>query len=388
MLTRREFLGLCAMSAVGASLAELLLVDLDNSVAAKDIRKPSVVWLELGSCTGDTISLDNTASPTVKELFSNIIDLRYHWIFMNVNGGNATGLLRQVVKEQAGDFILVVEGSVETADGGSWDTVAFEGGSMQSGLSILKDIAPKAKHVIAIGTCASYGGPAATKPNPSKSVGVQDVLDRLVINTPGCPCHPDWFIGTLYHLINYGVPELDTHHRPKLFYGRLLHDQCQRRTYFEKGIFAKHLGEPWCMYTVGCRGPRTYADCPNREWNQTDNWPVGCNTPCIGCVEPGFPDISMPFFEPYPDLKLPGFTANLDKAALGIGVASVGALGVHLGVTLLTRRLRKNLTETSLPLHQPAPRDLAHEQAISDKVQETRPRRNKPSKIRGTLHKP
>ncbi|HWJ03213.1 MAG TPA: hypothetical protein VNU93_05995, partial [Verrucomicrobiae bacterium] len=201
------------------------------------------------------------------------------------------------------------------------------------------------------------------------------------------PAHPDWFIGTLYHLINYGIPELDTHNRPKLFFGRLLHDQCQRRTYFEKGIFAKHPGEPWCLYTIGCRGPRTYADCPNREWNQTDNWPVGCNTPCIGCVEPGFPDVSSPFFQRYPDLKLPGFTASMDKAALGLGVFTIGALGAHLGANLLSRRLRKNLTETSLPLNPPGPHTQAQQQAIqSGAVQAKTPR--KPSRIRRTVRKP
>lgn len=368
-------------------MAELLLVDLDKSVVAREIKKPTVLWLELGSCTGNTISLDNTSSPTVKELFSKTIDLRYHWIFMNVNGEKATSIMRGITKDLPGEFILVVEGSVVTADQGTWNTIAFEDGNLITGESVLKDLAPKAKHVIAIGTCAAFGGPAATQPNPSKSVGVQDVLDRLVINTPGCPCHPDWFIGTLYHLINYGVPELDTYHRPKLFYGRLLHDQCQRRTYFEKGIFAQHPGEPWCMFTVGCRGPRTYADCPNREWNDTDNWPVGCNTPCIGCVEPGFPELSMPFFQRYPDLKLPGFTASLDKAALGAGVLTVGALGVHLGANLITRRLRKNLVETTLPLSPPAPRSLAQEEGISAGT-DSKPLRRTPRKIRRTLRKP
>ncbi len=401
MLTRRKFLSLCAKTTMAVSLSELLLADLDKAVAAKEIKKPTVIWLELGSCTGNTISLDNTASPSVKELFNKVIDLRFHWIFMNAEGTWATDIMRRAAKEKAGEYILVVEGSVVLADGGTWDNIAYENGQLVTGVSVLKDLAPQAKHVIAIGSCAAFGGPAAARPNPSKSVGVQDVLDRQVINTPGCPCHPDWFLGTLYHLINYGVPELDTYNRPKLFYGRLLHDQCQRRAYFEKGIFAQHLGDSWCMFTMGCRGPRTFADCPNREWNGTDNWPVGCNTPCIGCVEPGFPDVSMPFFQRYPDLKLPGFSANLDKAALGLGVITLGGLGVHLGVNLATQRLRKNLTETSLPLSPPGPRTKAQLEGIRTEAgsedapaqpEEFRPlpanlQVRRPKKARRTLHK-
>ncbi|HWJ03429.1 MAG TPA: hydrogenase small subunit, partial [Verrucomicrobiae bacterium] len=257
MLTRREFLGLCTKAALATSLAETLLLDMNNDALAKETKKPTLIWLELGSCTGNTVSLENIATPTIKELFSNVIDLRYHWVLMNIDGSRVFDLLDNVTKEAKGEFILVVEGSVMLADEGSWDLVDLRKGRYLTGVEVLKELASQAKHVIAIGSCAAFGGPSAAFPNPSRSVGIQEVLKQKVINVPGCPAHPDWFIGTLYHLINYGIPELDTHNRPKLFFGRLLHDQCQRRTYFEKGIFAKHPGEPWCLYTIGCRGPRT-----------------------------------------------------------------------------------------------------------------------------------
>ncbi len=376
---------LCVKSALSVSLAEVLLLDLHSGIAAQTTKRPIVLWVELGSCTGDSISLDNSLSPNLKDLLHNVIDLRYHWLLMNVEGERALSVLRRTAQENSGEFILVVEGSVMLADGGTWDYAGYSDGALLTGVNLLHELASQAKHIVAIGTCASFGGPSATKPNPSHSVGVQAVLDRLVINTPGCPCHPDWFIGTLYHLINYGIPELDTYNRPKLFYGRLIHDQCQRRTYFEHGIFAQHPGEPWCMYAVGCRGPRTYADCPNREWNNTDNWPVGCNTPCIGCVEPGFPEVAMPFFQRYPDVKLPGFTTSMDTAALGIGVASLGGIGVHLGANVLSRRLRKNLVETTLPLNPPAPRSLAQQQSIQAPEETVRRHKKRPSRVRRSL---
>lgn len=92
----------------------------------------------------------------------------------------------------------------------------------------------KAKHVLCVGTCASYGGISAAKPNPSGSKSVKEVLNREVIRLPGCPCHPDWVVGTLAHLVGYGLPELDSQSRPTMFYGATIHDTCTRRGYFDK----------------------------------------------------------------------------------------------------------------------------------------------------------
>jgi hydrogenase small subunit len=120
-------------------------------------------------------------------------------------------------------------------------------------------------------------------------------LKRKVIKLPGCPCHPDWFLGTLAHLLLYGQPLLDEFDRPLMFYGTLIHDLCPRRSFFEKGIFAEKLGEKTCMFKLGCRGPVTRVDCPVRQWNDYVNWPIGDDTPCIGCAQFGFPDAMEPF---------------------------------------------------------------------------------------------
>ena len=39
----------------------------------------------------------------------------------------------------------------------------------------------------------------------------------------------------------------------------------REEAYFDKGIFAKHLGESTCMFKLGCRGPVTRTDCPVRN---------------------------------------------------------------------------------------------------------------------------
>lgn len=49
------------------------------------------------------------------------------------------------------------------------------------------------------------------------------------------------------------------------------------------------------MFKLGCRGPVTKTDCATRKWNDYVNWPIGDNTPCIGCAQKGFPDAMEPF---------------------------------------------------------------------------------------------
>ena len=90
----------------------------------------------------------------------------------------------------------------------------------------------KASHILAVGACASHGGVSAAKPNLSESVGLQTVLpNKKMIKLPGCPVHPDWFLGTLAHLLLYGEPETDNLDRPLLFYSTLIHDRCPRRPF-------------------------------------------------------------------------------------------------------------------------------------------------------------
>jgi hydrogenase small subunit len=166
----------------------------------------------------------------------------------------------------------------------------------------LLELAQKALAVISVGTCASFGGISSGAPNPTGAKSVQEALEEVgihkpLINVPGCPPHPDWLVGTINTLLLTGLPEqgdLDAVLRPKAFYGRLVHDNCTRRADFDAGQFAKHTGERGCLYEIGCKGPQTYADCPIRLWNNGVNWCIGSGAPCIGCVEPGFPDKLQP----------------------------------------------------------------------------------------------
>ncbi len=257
----------------------------------KLVRK-NLVWLELTGCSGNIISLLDGSNPDFKYLISQMTNFIYDNSLMAAEGEKAMEHLMSISGEE---YILAVEGAVATKNNGMFNVIGRWKGKPVTALNVIKMLGEKASHVIALGACASHGGVSAAKPNPSDSVSVQSVLNRKVIKLPGCPCHPDWFMGTLAHILLYGEPELDNRDRPVLFYSTLIHDRCPRRSYFDKGIFAQKLGDKTCMFKLGCRGPVTPIDCPVRKWNQYVNWPVENDTPCIGCAQFGFPDQMEPF---------------------------------------------------------------------------------------------
>ncbi len=263
-------------------------------------RKLPVIWIETNDSGDNNIAFMGTTYPYLTQVLEDMIDLLYSNTFMAAQGKQALSILSQAATYYRGRYTLVVEGAVPTRNGGLFNSIARTEDRPITALEAVTTLGPTAQHVIALGTCASFGGPTAARPNISGSVAVSQILSREVINVSGCPVNPDWFVGTLGHLMMYGRPELDDHGRPTLFYGFTIHRHCQRRSYFDKDQFAQKLGDIECMFSLGCVGPKTGADCPYRLWMNHVSWPVKANTPCIGCTNPDFPDGSTPFFQPMP----------------------------------------------------------------------------------------
>lgn len=372
MLTRREFLNLCMSSALTLSLTERLVPLVRTVYAQGKLARPPVIWLELGSCTGNTISLADAFNPDFMQLLTEMIELRYHWTFSTAQGDQALQALLDTAQKDAGKFWLVIEGAVMTADNGQFNHIFLRNGEMVTGLAALQEFAPKAQQIIAVGDCACYGGPSATHPNPGGAKGVWDVItDKLVVNIPGCPAHPDWMSGTFSHLLLYGLPELDSYNRPKMFFGRTIHELCQRRQQFEDGIFAAFPGEPGCLYKVGCKGPVTHADCPLRQWNHYVNWPVRAGTPCIGCASPHFPDGMMPYYNHLPDVQTPAVALNVKKIGAAFAALAVGTAGTHLAAGVFARRIHKHYLDGTKPSDPTPPENLEQvKQELDDLIRQ------------------
>ncbi|UDK96324.1 hydrogenase small subunit [Lysinibacillus sphaericus] len=275
------------------AISKRLTTNALNNVNNGLINKKNLVYLELNGCSGNIISLLNGQNPDFEYAFTSMVNILYSNSLMVSEGEKAIAKLMNALE---GDYILAVEGAVALKNNGLYNIIGSWKGKPLTGLEAIKLLGEKASHILAVGACATHGGVSAAKPNPSESVGINKVLtNKKIIMLPGCPVHPDWFLGTLAHLLLYGEPDTDSLNRPLMFYSTLIHDRCPRRPFFDRGIFAEKLSDKTCLFKLGCRGPVTRTDCPTRQWNGHVNWPIGDDTPCIGCAQFGFPDAMAPF---------------------------------------------------------------------------------------------
>ncbi|NLI11301.1 MAG: hydrogenase small subunit [Peptococcaceae bacterium] len=302
-MEKEEFVRLCQSLSCNNNheLTRAILPVVGEYLALPDKSKLPVIWIETNDSGDNNIAFMNTTYPYLDQVFAEMIDLLYSNTFMAAQGSDALSILEQASLMYKSKFVLVVEGAVPVKDNGLYNIIAITEKGAITALEAIRQLEAAAGHVVAIGTCASFGGPSAARPNLTGSAGVRDVLKREIINVSGCPVNPDWFVGTLAHLLMYGRPELDSLGRPVLFYGFTVHRHCQRRSYFDRDDFASKPGDIECMFSLGCMGPRTGADCPYRQWINHVNWPVKANTPCIGCTNEDFPDGSTPFFTTLPE---------------------------------------------------------------------------------------
>lgn len=269
----------------------------DNFFGQLTGPKPKFIWFEASACSGDSISTLNAVKPGLGQILCELVEVRFWNALMPAQDDAAIQNLFSTVEE--GGFILAVEGAIATKSNGRYAVPFRTENYVYTTEEMVRWMALRARWVVAVGTCAAFGGPSAARPNPGGCLGVGEVVtEKTVVNVAGCPINPDWLIGTLVHLLLFGLPELDEDNRPTLFYGKTVHSVCQRRSFFDARQFAKKLGDPECMISLGCMGPVTGADCPYRLWNDHLNWPVKASTPCIGCTNPGFPDQSTPFYTP------------------------------------------------------------------------------------------
>lgn len=301
-MEKADFIQLCQDNTLAGSyeLSAKILPATRQYLLDHSAGKLPVIWLETSDSGDNNIAFMNTTFPYLNQVFTDMIDLLYSNTFMAAQGEDALALLIDSSNKYRGKFTLVVEGAIPTKDSGIYNVVARTRTHQITALEAVTWLGSLAGNVVAIGTCASFGGASSAAPNITGSVGVGSILARQVINVSGCPVNPDWFVGTLAHLIMYGRPDLDELNRPKLFYGNTVHKHCQRRSYFDQKDFAEKLGDPECMFSQGCVGPKTGSDCPYRQWINHVSWPVKVNTPCIGCTNQDFPDGSSPFFTPLP----------------------------------------------------------------------------------------
>ena len=349
-VSRRDFLKFC--TAITASMGlPLGVADLVAQTIANP-KRPPVIWLHFQECTGCTESLLRATHPTVESLVLDLISVDYSETLMAAAGHQAEEARDKSIAANEGKFILVVEGSVPTKDDGIYCMV---GG--RTALDILNDIAPKAAAIVAIGSCASWGGVQSSDPNPTGAKGIHEIIpDKPVINLPGCPASPYNLLSTvLYYLTLNKLPELDKKGRPLFAYGRLVHENCERRPHFDAGRFANEYGDyghrnGWCLYKIGCKGPETHANCPIQLYCDVgaNAWPVGTGHPCFGCTEKGV-GFTKPIhqqasvYTAVPPALFPDINQNKGG---GMGAGAAFVVGAAAGAAAVTAvKVSKSLKE-------------------------------------------
>ena len=335
-VSRRGFLKFCAATASMMALPPSAIPAI--AAALEKAKRPSVIWLSFQECTGCTESLTRSHAPTVESLIFDHISLDYHHTLQAAAGDGAEHAREEAMQEHFGKYLLVVDGSIPTGENGNYSTIAG-----MTNLAMLEEAAAGAAAIIAVGTCAAYGGLPKAQPNPTGAMSVAEILpDKTILNVPGCPPIPTVISGVLAHYLTFGtLPELDGLGRPKAFYGQNIHDRCYRRSFYERGLFAETFDDEgarkgWCQYKLGCKGPITYKACATTKWNDGTSWPVESGHGCIGCSEPNFWDAGG-FYQA---LSVP--TGDAGTTLLGAAAAGIAA-GVAAGV--LNKRSKAEASE-------------------------------------------
>jgi len=301
-LNRREFIKLLSTGALSAAFLAANLQDL----LAQDSNGESepLVWLQGHCCENHQIGLAGVPE------FPGFLARYFQRLEAVVETANDAGKAP----------ILILEGY-------------FSNDNLEESRKQLQGWAEQAKVVVLLGNEAAY---SADSPEGYLDLDRQLFADlpTSVIRLPGHPAQPRHILGLLNHLLMYGLPSLDEHRRPKIFFDALICDRCEHRGDFESGDFVSYFGEKLgCLYLLGCKGRVTYNDCPTGKWNEDSNWCVGAGSPCTGCSEPEYPGHLG--VGAYGQLShriagvKTGWLRHAENLAYGVFGVTLGGLGLH-----------------------------------------------------------
>jgi hydrogenase small subunit len=249
----------------------------------------SVLWLTSGlGCDGESIAMTAATNPSIEDLLRGCLPgmppvVLYNPVFAYDNGEDFLGAFFAAAAGALDPFLLVLEGSVANEEinaDGHWSGFGVgEDGQPISTCTWIDRLAPRAAAVLALGTCAAYGGIPAMRNNPTGAMGLRDYLgwrwsSRLglpVINLPGCPVQPDNITETLLrvtlHIAGMGPAiELDDQGRPRSLFARTVHETCNRAGMAEQAMFSDGHGDERCLVKLGCKGPVVKCNVPTRGW--------------------------------------------------------------------------------------------------------------------------
>lgn len=293
------------------------------SRAYAEHRVVHVLWLATGlGCDGESVAMTGATNPSLEDLLRGGLPgmpriALYNAMLAYESGDDFMAAFWRAARGALDPFVLVLEGSVPNeciSGAGHWSGlgVDHESGQPIATTTWIDRLAPRAAAVLAIGTCAAYGGVPAMRGNPTGAMGLRDYLGHdwtsrrgtPIVNLPGCPVQPDNITETLMHLALHvaGVEEmldLDEQGRPSWLFSRTVQEGCGRAGFAEQGEFAEVPSDVrGCLVKIGCKGPVAKCNVPLRGWIGGVGGCPNVGGICTACTMPGFPDRFMPFMEP------------------------------------------------------------------------------------------
>lgn len=264
----------------------------------------SLCWLQTGACSGDSVALLSASKPDLIEALQLMdIDLLWHPSWSGPHTFQPI-LERLESGEQTLD-VLCIEGAVILGPGG---TGMYDTYLRRPKKDLVYRLAQKARYILAVGTCAAYGGLTAAA--ATEATGLQFLREERggflgadfvsqgglpVINLSGCPTHPEVLLSVLASLAGGTPIELDELQRPRGWFGTLVHQGCTRNEYHEFRVEEADFGDRGCLFFhLGCQGPLAHGPCNKLLWNNRSS-KTRVGVPCHGCTRPDFPR-AHPFF--------------------------------------------------------------------------------------------
>lgn len=290
------------------------------------ITEVHAFWLAGMSCDGCSIAATGAQNPSVEQLLTAAIPglpkVILHHPVLSVTAGKEFMKAHHAAKagKLGAPYVVLYEGSVadeRVADkfGGYWSAMGSEIAADGSHQPIptarwLKELAPGAAAVIAVGTCATWGGIPAASGNVTNAMSVMDFLGKDYlsalglppVNIPGCAPLGDNITETIASVLMFlaGVgplPEFDELGRPAWMFQSTVHRGCVRAGNYEEGKFATEYGQKECLVELGCWGPVVQCNMVSRGAIGHNGGCMNTGGICIGCTMPGFPDAFAPFYK-------------------------------------------------------------------------------------------
>lgn len=206
-----------------------------TSSAPAKVDPFTIFWLNGVCCDGCTIAVigDDSCMPLERLLTGTAEGLPrleiIHPLLSALSGRHFVEAVKRGTRDDCGPFGLVVESAIARMLGGgaSYGSFGEENGEPIDIGTWVSRLAERAEFVIALGDCATFGGPHAPEDsNPSGSTGVElhlgvDYRSRAglpVVHLPGCPV-PHVAIAALMAILKWlqgdgPPPELDDLGRP------------------------------------------------------------------------------------------------------------------------------------------------------------------------------